>query len=1252
VNSIDNNYSLTRSGSNRGPNFSRSGGSTSGHHNVKEKSTPQHNLLEIVIEIPTSNLPTYNRRHYEHDDPNDKLSPRQKMKNLALQLGESCLAADLSALINQKRDMELEKLTREKIVKTKGRTKTQQPDKIEYINRLRNSEKIESDGEDDSPTKSNDVKSNQLKNLLNKKPLFKTSDENLPKDNTKMASMISQNALDYTKDFKRNFVFSFDNIAYQNHNFNNYDKSYKNYIKLREIITNFILSCLKEYSFEELYLLKINTNLIYSYLLLPTVDAIRRKLERKSIENLESLTDYDKEYRVVLSDGCFNINENRENLFKTFVINNYDKSQTFNEDMLRSVRPSKNKYITTLDFVSRAERSNFDSILSLNMEEDISSSLSLKSEYEALFEIVSYHTLNIENIIKQQNFQKEIFLSTENPKPDNQEFWNSGICFNLFLNVSPDVVRKHIDPFLDKVKNRIMFILKNNDFGEKKVWKFLRYQLDILREYVNKSNTKVIPVHIVFEISEILIILKRNIIGLMIKIGPFDINNNDIKLLERDHSEYKIPEEFTELYFTYLDTLSKLIVKTNLATCDRFLNETFINCPYFIEVLKFFGGYVFMKDLYDVYSTESTSKSSRLKKPNVKYTLINFIKELDADTSGSLKNLLETYKDYQNYTLMLITYCFNCSMFFHRIVKRESLDKAKNEDRDVSKYWINSLREFLKYMYHFVNTKKGLIFVYLTSYASYIKIKGVGGSESNRHEKQTVLPNFSLTRAILYLQHSLFDFSSRFSFIVNESTSIDFIRLHYISFIKLYNKNLDFSSKLGDISKVLDNCDKSEKRKKMKALIRDIYNDQSYLQIVVFLCKFHLRCLFALAKNRNIDVTNKFYQLKIVDFMIKELDLEHDASEKVYKIKNFSKNNVDKDDGDIETLKINFNNLPQTKDDIMKLKYKPKQDTVYEIRDDDASKYSQKSSLRNNNFMQGNELGVKGKFGSFSNIGQSHENTSEREEKNIIIEKLNDISEFEKREEIQEEEKEGANDDLSDYNSDDLSDDSIMLVELKPKKNPYEDKIPKLNFMPTVLNLEGSTPSGNFIAQPVSNIQSRPASVVTTTTEQIPKEGSSRPLKGAFKSLEFDKKDEKLNFQNEDVLRDSRDREVRSPSINMTPLNLNFKNNAKELNNSERKDINESASKIPQLRLNRSQIGSNNNSKLGGNDSNLHERYDSTNSNLLIKSRISMDLTNNIQSLNNINSGSPHKVEDKNESYRSNSQVKKTLMKNRKKKSF
>ena len=110
-------------------------------------------------------------------------------------------------------------------------------------------------------------------------------------------------------------------------------------------------------------------------------------------------------------------------------------------------------------------------------------------------------------------------------------------------------------------------------------------------------------------------------------------------------------------------------------------------------------------------------------------------------------------------------------------------------------------------------------------------------------------------------------------------TSLDFIRVHYLSFIKLYNKNMMTNMNLVDVNIILLNLGENENEKitKIKSLIREIYNGQTYLQVIICLCKLHLKCLFYLAKNRNSDVSNKFYQLQIVEFLSKELDLEHEV---------------------------------------------------------------------------------------------------------------------------------------------------------------------------------------------------------------------------------------------------------------------------------------------------------------------------------------------------------------------------------------
>lgn len=122
--------------------------------------------------------------------------------------------------------------------------------------------------------------------------------------------------------------------------------------------------------------------------------------------------------------------------------------------------------------------------------------------------------------------------------------------------------------------------------------------------------------------------------------------------------------------------------------------------------------------------------------------------------------------------------------------------------------------------------------------------------------------------------------------------------MHYICFIKLYNKNLDLTAKIGDLNRLLENC--PDKNKRIKQLIKDIYNDTNTLNLIICLCKMHLRCLFSMAKNRNSDVTNKFFQLRIVEVLVRELDLEHEANENSRKLKKYyeSCKNTDKDQKD------------------------------------------------------------------------------------------------------------------------------------------------------------------------------------------------------------------------------------------------------------------------------------------------------------------------------------------------------------------
>jgi hypothetical protein len=113
---------------------------------------------------------------------------------------------------------------------------------------------------------------------------------------------------------------------------------------------------------------------------------------------------------------------------------------------------------------------------------------------------------------------------------------------------------------------------------------------------------------------------------------------------------------------------------------------------------------------------------------------------------------------------------------------------------------------------------------------------------------------------------------------------------------------LDFTAKIGDLNRLLENC--ADKKKKIKQVIKDIYNDSNTLNLIICICKMHLRCLFSLAKNRNSDVTNKFFQLRIVEVFVRELDLEHEANENSYKLQKYyeSCKNTDKEQKDKQKM--------------------------------------------------------------------------------------------------------------------------------------------------------------------------------------------------------------------------------------------------------------------------------------------------------------------------------------------------------------
>jgi hypothetical protein len=225
------------------------------------------------------------------------LEPKEKLKELALQLGESCLATDFTSLINQKRDYEIEKYKKKNNGKENNKDK-----KDDEINDDNNSNKY-NNGKNKNCSKRNNIpnsecqSSNKLNNYIEKLNNIndnRTSDDknlsmhlNLRNFNIKSDEFSAPDSKQSYKNKNNNNVSDKSNYSVSTLS-NSYQNS-KNFIKVREILTNFIISFLKEYSEDEFKFLKLDIYTIFSYLSLPSMEILQNKLEKKRIEIIEQM---------------------------------------------------------------------------------------------------------------------------------------------------------------------------------------------------------------------------------------------------------------------------------------------------------------------------------------------------------------------------------------------------------------------------------------------------------------------------------------------------------------------------------------------------------------------------------------------------------------------------------------------------------------------------------------------------------------------------------------------------------------------------------------------------------------------------------------------------------------------------------------------------------------------------------------------------------------------------------------------------
>ena len=221
----------------------------------------------------------------------------------------------------------------------------------------------------------------------------------------------------------------------------------------------------------------------------------------------------------------------------------------------------------------------------------------------------------------------------------------------------------------------------------------------------------------------------------------------------------------------------------------------------------------------------------------------------------------------RNEARALLKYLNSVTVFCRKVVAEMNLDSKNSELSSYEKTWKENIRRILSTLNWLVVPVSGLIPRFLHKCSPETKPMDIKSTSPPR--------NIHIIRAALELLINFYWFSSRFHVMRSEKYALFFIRMHYISFLKLYtfnkpkksNERVSLNATGGlsaSLSSTIDNS-----------------NPSVYSQACLILCKMHLKCLFAYARNRTPDVTRKFFQFRIIEFLTREIDLEFDIKNSI-----------------------------------------------------------------------------------------------------------------------------------------------------------------------------------------------------------------------------------------------------------------------------------------------------------------------------------------------------------------------------------
>jgi serine/threonine protein kinase len=721
----------------------------------------------------------------ESSNLNDYMTASEKLRNLATELGEACLTADLTALIAHKRDNELEKVAKATVIPSA---------KLPVVKDNKREER--------SPDRPRSHSMTSLTNLVVRKQIAHGNLQALS------------------------------------------EKKPKRKGQLRVVQMNLLKALLELYEPIELQYVRSPVNILFSHLLSKEFSTHLTTLSFKSQEGGDCSDDdsdlYDEEQKCAGLMPQKRTSNSEELRLKKEEYKVQPKS-TVPGMSPRGAKPMQWNIEavedTSMSFKHEASLllQNDDSQLELacfQLRQERPESL-LKSEKEAVFSILrslAQYTEEVHKHATTPDLQVRPMMSSESQyydftsmspkKPrrtpnaslaasllqsfeDQKEehvIWMHGVGWTEAN--SREKLRKKSDLFLWRLSRRLIWA-EEKLLGPK-VADCQTQLLQLLATYTKLCATRISFLQVIDLVFEPVLAIKRKL-----------VEGTDFHFSRPPSPSNHSPAP-KALGFACLQLVSEMLLQARTKESYKLLSDVFVSNDAWQEVVK----------------------------------------------SLSLHALGETVRQEAR---IVVKYLNSTAIFLRHIVNDLRLDRTNAELNSSERTWKTIVRRSLNSLSWLTSPHKGLIPRYLSKHSPDVKITSL-------HVYSLLPRTLPLMKSVLRLLTNLFWFSPRFSTCRSLDHALFYIRMHYVSFLKLYTS-----------------CS-PERRQEAHVLNATVGNHFSATSATAKhrfsemqrgcwrLCSLHLMCLFAFARNRSVEITRKFYQFRIVEFLTREFDLECDVA--------------------------------------------------------------------------------------------------------------------------------------------------------------------------------------------------------------------------------------------------------------------------------------------------------------------------------------------------------------------------------------